>query len=215
MAAQQNFRLWSGWILCFFSGWIAHIQAEPASWENLHSPDYIRSRTDAVTAHYDHHLDNLRASGKTPEVGVLVTMFGMEDAAAESCAAGKQSNDLQKLTINTFPYWIDDGIVQLLFFTTSFDWDEKNLRHKTEKALLVELPEVADTSQWDILIKINSAVDRTVKGFAHSHIFIRHRSGMPFQTYQLIKDLPFSLKGVPPAGWPGLKYLSVKTKSDS
>ena len=213
MAAQQKSRLLSGWILCFSMGWISHLQAGgAASWENLHTPDYVRSRTEAVDTHYNQHKAALGVAGQSPEMGVLMTMFGVEESEARQCADGQCQKDLQKLTINTFPYWTEEGIVQLLFFTTSNDWNEELLRHKTTVALDAEIPALADKQNWDTLIKINPAINRTVPGFAHSHVFIRHRTNDSSQVYQLIKELPFSVNGVPPADWQGMKYLQAESK---
>ena len=149
--------------------------ASPASWEKILSAESLE-RHPSVDLAYEKHRASYLINNKTAEMVIFEDVFGLNEQQARQCSQdGCQLG--YRLTINRFPYWLEDGIAHLLLFSSEPVWDEAVLKQKSEELLRKHLPDISrhDGVEWSI--RINPPRKRTVKGLGHAHIFIRDITG--------------------------------------
>ncbi len=149
--------------------------ASPASWEKILSAEPLE-RHPSVNQAYEKHRTAYLAKKKTAEAVIFEDVFGLDEQQARQCS--ENGCELRyRLTINRFPYGLEDDIAHLLLFSSQSVWDEAVLKQKSEELLRQHLPDNTQYRGIEWSIRINPPWKRTVKGLGHAHIFIRDTEG--------------------------------------
>ncbi|MCW7553217.1 DUF3605 domain-containing protein [Endozoicomonas gorgoniicola] len=165
-------------------------EQKPLSWDELTAEEFIPRRDDRETARYKARVAEINNSGRSLESVILEEVFQMDDAMIDHCLAQKCPQQY-KLVINSFPYWLENDTAHLLLYSNYDNWDREPLIFHSEKQLMEWLPALKSGNGFDSVIRINISKNRTVKGLAHAHIFIRSREGRE-ALIDLISNIPFS-----------------------
>ena len=166
------------------------------SWNEIISGNFEPRREQASYQIYLNHIKQIQSRNITPEAAILEDIFHIR-AGQDSVAT--ETPDY-RLTINSFPYWLEPNIVHLLVFSNSPDWNREELSQATIKTLSEQLPGLFEGCRYQYVIHINMPNNRTVRGLAHTHVFIRNREQAD-QVFDLIKKLPFSKPDLIPSSW--------------
>ncbi len=95
----------------------------------------------------------------------------MDNQEAAWCVE-KGCPDQYRLVTNSYGYWLEDGIYQLLIFTTDPHWDKEALEQKSEKLLKLHLPELFSEQGFEWVVHINPPFKPVGKGACScSYIF--------------------------------------------
>ena len=164
--------------------------ATPISWEEIISGRQDSRREPASLEFYLQRVDQIRREGKTPEAVIYIEVFGLSNKETEVCLE-KGCTLPAKLVINSYPYWLEPGIYQLLLFVSEDNWNDDFLKRAANKALVQTLGELKDKLALEWYVHINDAKKRSVRHLGHAHVFIR-ANNMEELKKELKKRLPFS-----------------------
>ncbi|WP_299730183.1 DUF3605 domain-containing protein [uncultured Endozoicomonas sp.] len=181
------------WALCLLAPLLmafSQSYADALSWQELETLSPLPpSRSDKTHKSYLDHRERLRAQGLPPEFAVLRNIFGMTEAQALLCIEHGCPNRYE-LTQNNYGYWLEEGVYQVLMFSTDSEWDDNVLRSKSKELLRQHFPELFEEPGFEWVIYINPPSHRSVTGLAHAHIFLRDRLAEPSRVPAMIERLP-------------------------
>ena len=166
---------------------------DPLTWNEITDPDLIPRRSSLGHEIYQQRKAEIAELGKKPEHMVLEEVFGFSEEQAMYCTKHLCGQEF-RLAINSFPYWIEADTVHILLFSNRRDWNESLLIEKSRQLLSQKLPEISQNDRYAFHIHINKPAHRSVRGLAHTHIFIKDK-GRPANIHLLVKKLPFSKPG--------------------
>ncbi|WP_252179277.1 DUF3605 domain-containing protein [Endozoicomonas sp. 4G] len=165
------------------------------TWEEIQSDHFDSRRSPAQLDAYLSYLAQLKQNGVSPETIVLEDIFKLSNQKAQECSDGHCKLD-SRLVLNSFPYWLEDGVVHVLMFISSKDWQEQPLHDESKRLLQKNLGELQKKYSLEWQIHVNPPHKRSV-GLAHAHIFLK---GVNSETIadQIKRILPFSKPGLEP-----------------
>ena len=161
------------------------------SWHQIQSGQLFPGRTTEGQRIYDEYLAELKAQNLSPEFSVYRNIFGMDNQQAAWCVE-KGCPDQYRLVTNNYSYWLEDGVYQLLMFSTDPYWSKESLEQKSRELLRLYLPELFSEPAFEWVIHINPPSNRSIKGLAHAHIFLRDKLDAPSRLPALINRLSYS-----------------------
>ena len=173
-------------------------RTEAIAWSEILTGEFLPRRDEASYQFYLSHIKQLKSQNKTTEQVILEDVFKIKEGKVQGTA--KETPDY-RLIVNSFPYWLEENVAHLLVFSNAPNWDKDELNKATINILSEQLPALFNERCYEFSIHINVPEKRTIKGLAHSHVFIRS-SNQNNQIYNLIRNIPFSRPGLIPAGWP-------------
>lgn len=179
------------WFVCVLLGCSQGMASESISWHKIQSGRLLPSRTTEGKRIYEQYLAELKAQNLSPEFSVYRNIFGMDKQKAAACI-DQGCPDQYRLVTNSYGYWLEDGVYQLLMFSTDPQWDKKTLEQKSEELLKLHVPELFSEPGFEWVVHINPPSHQSVKGLAHAHIFLRDKLDAPSRLPVLIYRLSYS-----------------------
>ena len=164
---------------------------EAVTWQQIKSGQLLPVRTADGQRIYDEYLAELKAQNLSPEFSVYQNIFGMDKHKAAWCVE-QGCPEQYRLVTNNYGYWLEDGVYQLLMFSTDPVWDREALEQKSEELLKLHFPELFSESGFEWVVHINPPTNRSVKGLAHAHIFLRDRRNTPSRLPTLMHRLSYN-----------------------
>ncbi|MRI35418.1 hypothetical protein EOPP23_20880 [Endozoicomonas sp. OPT23] len=166
------------------------LAASPISWEEIRSGHMDSRRQPAALEFYLQRIERIKLQGRNQEEVIYSEVFDLADKKVKKCLADGCSLS-PRLVINSYPYWLDEGIYHLLVFVSEDNWDEAYLKGVAGAVVSEHLGDLKEKLGLEWYIHVNVLEKRSVLHLGHAHVFIRGNDREKVAV-ELKKRIPFS-----------------------